>query len=265
MEVCFQGTTGCGNVLYIMLPGFIFFYNFYGFCHGFDISYWMMIWKKLCATDPWSQKSSTWLGLGFAKCSHQAHSRVAVQWDHQGCQGSQSCSHHFVMSYSTLFLRGPEQPQGLTVKGSSDVVTCSRSPVQVFFPSGLCTLMYFCKEKKIEWVEMHALLFVRHLDSECQVLPLKNDVEVCDGLCGCSTADSVFSTSQSWLLRTLQMWQSIWCSACAVISSTSNLKASESPELLSTCATLRHQKVSKGCSGGSGSMFVACTCSPWAG
>ena len=25
MEVCFQGTTGCGNVLYIMLPGFIFF------------------------------------------------------------------------------------------------------------------------------------------------------------------------------------------------------------------------------------------------
>ena len=149
------------------------------------IGWW---YEKMCVqTDPWPQKSSTRLGLGFANVPI----RPTPGWlfneiirDVRDLRVAPITSSCRIRHFSYEVRNNPKDWQWKAVH------TWSHAPEVQFFPLGLCSLMYFCKENKFEWVEIYALLFVRHLDSECQV---------CDSLCKCSTADSVFSSRvSSW-------------------------------------------------------------------
>ena len=113
---------------------------------------------------------------------------------------------------------------------------------------------------------MYALLFVRHLDSECQVLLLTNDIDVCDGLCRCSTAESVICLSELAFEDTPDVAEYLMQCVCSDQLNI-QLKGVREPR---TIEHMKHMcnivppKCIKRLRGSSGSMFVACCC-PWAG
>lgn len=123
-----------------------------------------MIWKTCVQPthgprNPWNPQilNVTWPGI--CKCSHQAHSRVAVQWDHQGCQGSQRCSHHFVMSYPTLAYEVRNNPKDWQWKA---VHTWSHAPeVQCRFFSFRFVKFDILLQRKQIWMSWNVCFTVR--------------------------------------------------------------------------------------------------------
>ncbi len=227
----------------------------------------MMIWKKMCATDPWPQKSSTWLGLGFANVPIRPTPgwlfneiirdvrdlRVAPIW---------SCRIRHLPTRSGTTPRTDGERQ-CTVD-TSHIVTYSRSPVQVFFL--LCVYKYFDIRFQRKQIQSWNVWFTFDKSSQFRVPGCASHkwYWVCDSLCRCSPADAVFSLPELALEDTPDVAEYLMQCVCSDQLNI-QLKGVREPRTIEHMCNIVPPKGIKRLCGSTGSMFVACSCSPCAG